>query len=230
MGVLETLTSCSVMKIVVDGNIGAGKSTQLCLLESAGYSVKREPIDEWSLDLFYEDQSRWALLLQMQILNSFSCDSGNVVYERCPLSSNYVFWKNLVNNGVVTKPEDAIYQKYYEKMSWYPDLYIYLATTPEYVYERIQSRHQAGDSKITLEYLTELHTLYCNFLRCVPCKVRSVVVAGRTPEQIHQEIISIIRVENAVFVFDRDRSKVSKMGGSRRKVSCTSFANMCSMS
>ncbi len=188
------------MKIVVDGNIGAGKSTQLCLLESAGYHVKREPIDEWSLDLFYADPSRWALLLQMQILNSFTCESEGTVYERCPLSSNYVFWKNLVNNGVVTTPEDGIYQKYYEKMSWLPDLYIYLETTPEYVYERIQRRHQAGDSKITLDYLRELHTLYCNFLSSVRCKVRPVVVSGRTPEEIHREIISIIRVENAVLV------------------------------
>ena len=57
------------MKIVIDGNIGVGKSTQLRLLEQVGYKVYREPIDDWSLELFYKDQSRWAFLLQMQILN-----------------------------------------------------------------------------------------------------------------------------------------------------------------
>ena len=54
--------------IAVAGNIGSGKTTQLDLLERKGWSVKREPIDEWPLDLFYKDKSRWALLLQMKIL------------------------------------------------------------------------------------------------------------------------------------------------------------------
>jgi len=218
------------MKIVIDGNIGAGKTTQLCLLERNGFKVKREPISEWSLDLFYSNPSRWAFLLQMQILNSYNCDKEYDVYERCPLSSNYVFWNNLVRHGTVTRDEDVIYQKYYEKMSWQPDLFIYLATTPEYVFERIQSRHQTGDSTITLEYLKELHELYNKFLMNVPCKVRAVVVSGRTPEQISEEIISIIIVENEVFLNNRLRKGMSKQGKNRSEMSCTPFRDMCHMS
>lgn len=218
------------MKIVIDGNIGAGKSTQLCLLESHGFKVRREPIAEWSLDLFYSNPSRWAFLLQMQILNSYSSDNEYDVYERCPLSSNYVFWKNLVRHGTVTRDEDIIYQKYYEKMNWQPDLFIYLATTPEYVFGRIQSREQVGDSKITLDYLKELHESYSKFLKSVPCKVIPIVVSGRTPEQINDEIISVINVENEVFLSNGSRKAVSKPGKNRSEMSCTPFRDMCHMS
>jgi predicted ATPase len=41
------------MKVVIDGNIGSGKTTQLGLLEKAGYIVRREPIDQWPLEEFY---------------------------------------------------------------------------------------------------------------------------------------------------------------------------------
>jgi deoxyadenosine/deoxycytidine kinase len=38
------------MRIVIDGNIGAGKTTQLGLLEKIGYTVRREAIDDWPLE------------------------------------------------------------------------------------------------------------------------------------------------------------------------------------
>jgi hypothetical protein len=43
------------MKIVIDGNIGAGKTTQLNLLESKGFKVHREPIEKWPLELFPQE-------------------------------------------------------------------------------------------------------------------------------------------------------------------------------
>jgi deoxyadenosine/deoxycytidine kinase len=82
------------MKVVIDGNIGSGKTTQLNLLEKVGWTVQREPIDDWPLELFYKDKSRWALLLQMKILQTLQPVKTKdvVVYERCLLSTRYVFW------------------------------------------------------------------------------------------------------------------------------------------
>jgi len=173
------------MKIVIDGNIGVGKSTQLRLLEGKGYRVKREPIEDWSLDLFYKDKSRWALLLQMQILYSFtSVTSSQVptIYERCPISSNHVFWDNLLQQKLVTEDEDKVYQKYYDKLSWKPDLYIYLVCSPEESWRRIQARKQVGDQKITLEYLKKLHDLYEKVVLRMPCIVVPVNVHGKSAE------------------------------------------------
>ena len=91
------------MHIVIDGNIGSGKTTQLELLEQNGWSVKREPLDEWPLDLFYKDMSRWALLLQMKILQTLRpVRDGVTVYERCLLSTRHVFWEYLRSKKLIT--------------------------------------------------------------------------------------------------------------------------------
>lgn len=221
------------MKIVIDGNIGVGKSTQLRLLEGKGYRVKREPIDDWSLDLFYKDQSRWALLLQLQILYSFSSVASSqtpTIYERCPISSNHVFWENLLQQKLVTADEDKVYQQYYDKLSWKPDLYIYLVCSPEESWRRIQERKQVGDKKITLEYLKKLHSLYDKLLMSMPCISRAVNVHGKTAEQVHAEIISIIKVENELYIRNRSREEVPKAGSAGRQVLCTPFPDMCNLS
>lgn len=220
------------MKIVIDGNIGVGKSTQLRLLEQVGYKVYREPIDDWSLELFYNDQSRWAFLLQMQILNSFQAGSASsiTIHERCPLSSNYVFWANLVKNKKVTQQEDAIYQKYYEKIGWQPDLYIYLTCSPEEAHERIKIREQTGDTSVSLEYLKELHSLYNDLAMKIPCVVIPINVSGRSAQQIHSEIISVLKLENELYIRNRSGEKVQKAGAPGRQVLCTPFPNMCNLS
>jgi|LakMenEpi03Aug12_release.lakeMendotaPanAssembly.Ray.scaffolds.fasta_scaffold07856_13 deoxyadenosine/deoxycytidine kinase len=220
------------MKIVIDGNIGVGKSTQLRLLEQVGYRVFREPIDDWSLDLFYKDQPRWALLLQMQILNSFQPGSTSsiTIHERCPLSSNYVFWANLVRNQKVTQEEDSIYQKYYERLGWQPDLYIYLTCSPEEAHERIKIREQTGDTSVSLEYLQELHSLYTELAMKIPCVVIPINVSGRSAQQIHSEIISVLKLENELYVRNRSGEKVQKAGTSGRQMLCAPLPNMCNLS
>lgn len=221
------------MKIVIDGNIGVGKSTQLRLLEGKGYRVKREPIDDWSLDLFYKDQSRWALLLQLQILEGFHSSARSdtpTVYERCPISSNHVFWENLLQQGLVSKDEDRLYQRFYDKMSWKPDLYIYLVCSPEESWRRIQQRKQVGDKKITLEYLKKLHGLYDKVVLRMPSIVVPVNVHGKSAEEVHSEIISIIKVENELYIRNRSREEVPKAGSAGRQVLCTPFPNMCNLS
>lgn len=216
------------MRIVIDGTIGSGKTTQLCLLESKGYKVVKEPIDQWCLDLFYKDPKRWGFMLQLQILMSFQ--SKGVIWERCPMSSNYVFWKNLVNKKLVTQTEDETYQKYYERFGWQPDLYIWLRCSPQTAYGRIKSRHQTGDKSITLDYLKELDRLYDNLLRNIPCRVLTLNTEELTEEDVHSKIISILQSEDALQLIDSDGSKVSKTRSARRQVLCAPLPVMCSVS
>jgi deoxyadenosine/deoxycytidine kinase len=63
------------MKIVIDGNIGAGKTTQLNFLKNMGARVFKEPIEEWPLKEFYEDPKRGIFPLQMAVLRTV-CDQG----------------------------------------------------------------------------------------------------------------------------------------------------------
>ena len=69
------------MKIVIDGNIGAGKTTQLSLLKRLGARVFKEPIEEWPLKEFYANPKKGIFPLQMAVLRTV-CDQGPGIYER----------------------------------------------------------------------------------------------------------------------------------------------------
>jgi deoxyadenosine/deoxycytidine kinase len=178
------------MRIVIDGNIGAGKTTQLNILELAGYNVKREPIDDWPLELFYQDKKRWAFLMHVSVLTSLSPEC-NTIHERCVFTTAHVFWKLMKNK--VNPEEDKLFMKLYEKYKWVPDLYIYIHVEPEVAWEHIQNRDQAGDSGITLEYLKEIDQCYKEMLKILPCKV--VIIQGnKSKDVIHSEILEYITI------------------------------------
>jgi deoxyadenosine/deoxycytidine kinase len=174
-------------RIVIDGNIGSGKTTQLNILSKLGYKVHCEPIDEWPLDLFYRDKDRWAFLLQMSILKSF-LDKDGLIWERSPESSREVFWK-MLNQG--TPEEEHIYKYFYEKYSWSPDVHIYIRTDPDVCLQRILSRHQTGDVSIDLEYISKVHMYYENY---VSSRSTVHIIDGNnsSPEEIHAEILRCI--------------------------------------
>jgi len=223
------------MHIVIDGNIGSGKTTQLNLLESAGWFVKREPLDKWPLELFYKDMSRWAFLLQVRILQTIRKESHDVtVYERCLLSTRHVFWEYLMKKKLVTAEENIAYESCYECYKWYPDVYIFLSKRPEIAYEHIQTRGQVGDGDVSLEYLKDLDELYKNMIRNVPCRVY-IVNAEQTPEEIHAEVSSIlslytVKKNGCMFVSDAGRAKMQETGSHSRQVLCTPFTDMCHLS
>ena len=193
------------MRIVIDGNIGAGKTTQLGLLEKIGYTVRREAIDEWPLEEFYKDPARWAFLLHTCILltnqpPSVQSDSP-VLFERSLISSRWVFWEVLKKQGRVTSKEDEIYSKLYEKHAWHPDLFIYLAKSPKRCLEHIQGRYQPGDQgAITLDYLQELGTEYTKMLSTMSCKIL-IIDADQSAEKIHNEIYRYL-LNNELLVCD----------------------------
>lgn len=173
------------MKIVIDGNIGAGKTTQLNLLEAKGFKVHREPIEKWPLNLFYSDPVRWGLTFQLIILETLEPKDG--IHERCPRSSRDVFWK-----GLSKHPEEArVYDWAYEHHGWSPDLYILLDKLPKTCLEHIQTRKQDGDSSICIELLSQLDRDYHIMFENLECP-KFMIDASRTPEKIHENIIRIL--------------------------------------
>lgn len=218
------------MKVVIDGNIGSGKTTQLGLLENKGCQVRREPIEQWPLEEFYKDPQRWAFYFHMVILQTLRPEDTTdlVIYERSLLSSRWVFWPVLLNKGVVTHQEDVTYGQFYENYAWYPDLYIFLSKNGDLAWKHIQGRHQAGDSGVTREYWNDLNAEYMKLLKNVPCKVH-VVNANRPVEEIHKEICQIIS-DHELLVRDTQRGKVQTKSSRRGQVPCPSFTNMCNLS
>ena len=218
------------MKVVIDGNIGSGKTTQLGLLEKKGWQVRREPIDEWPLEEFYKDPERWAFYFHMVILQTLRPEKTRetVIYERSLMSSRWVFWPVLFKKGVVTKKEDETYGKFYDQYAWYPDVYIFLSKDLDLAWDHIQNRYQTGDTGVSREYLAELGEEYQKMIKSVPCRVH-IVNANRSVEEIHKEICGILS-DHELFVGDALRSQMQKEGGSGRKMPCTPFTNMCRLS
>lgn len=178
----------SYPRIVIDGNIGSGKSTQLKMLSVEGYTVQCEPIHEWPLKLFYEDSDRWAFLLQMTILKTFNDPKQEtIIWERSPESSKEVFWKILSK----TKEEDDVYSYFYAQCGWVPDVHVYIRTNPETCLDRISSRHQEGDVKISRDYLQKVHDSYERYIESKGDSV-TVIDGNKSPEEIHSEIVRCI--------------------------------------
>jgi deoxyadenosine/deoxycytidine kinase len=216
--------------IVIDGNIGAGKTTQLDLLEKKGFRVRREPLDEWPLNEFYENPSRWAFFFHMVLLKTQKPPSSSrVIYERSLYSSRYVFWEVLKEDGTVTQKEDETYEYFWNKFIWKPSLFIYLSKDPELAYKHIQNRYQDGDTGVTLEYLKKLDTKYKKLLMNIPCRVL-VINANRSAEEIHEEIYKYLVENESLYRTDSRRKEVQKDSSARREVSRSPCQSMCSVS
>lgn len=175
------------LRIVIDGNIGSGKTTQLKMLDT---NVQCEPIEEWPLKEFYENKHRWAFLLQMSILKSFvQRASFRGVWERSPESSKDVFWKMLRDQNIGTDEEDAVYRFFYEQNAWKPDIHMYIRTNPEECFRRLKERQQVGDKNITLEYVRKVHDYYENYIS----KNVTIIDGNQSPEKIHEDIKNVLR-------------------------------------
>lgn len=165
---------------VVEGNIGAGKSTFLRLLkEKLGIDVIYEPTDKWQredqegnlLDLFYKDTPRWAYTfqsyafitrIQAQMEHEQQVSSTEPqVYERSVYCDRYCFAKNCFELGLMSELEWTIYKEWFswlvESYTRQPSGIIYLRTTPEICHERIQKRSRCEESGVALSYLKSLH-------------------------------------------------------------------------
>jgi len=216
------------MKIVIDGNIGAGKTTQLSLLQKLGGIVFREPIEEWPLREFYEDPVKGIFPLQMAVLRTI-VPQGPGFYERSLLSSRWVFWEWAKRRGIIE--HEKTYEYFYEHHKWSPDLYIFLSKSPEDCYLGISSRKQVGDDKVTLQYLQELDLLYKELLEKIECKVY-VIDASKSPGAIHTEILHILNNNECpeMLFSDNTWKKVQELGHSRGEVCCPSRSDMCRLS
>lgn len=168
------------MLVYIEGNIGCGKSTLLktlsTLFPNKKFGFISEPVDEWIkyndkdgeniLDKFYKNQSRWSFPFQMNAFISRvhkidHCKSEINFVERSVFTDRYCFAKNCVETGIMTDIEYDIYCKWHDwlvsSFKVKADGYIYLKTTPEICDKRINTRGRLEESKIPLEYLSQLH-------------------------------------------------------------------------
>lgn len=172
--------------LIVEGNIGAGKSTFLDLLDKKlSVQVVYEPCEKWKnvggeniLDAFYKDGTRWGYTFQSYAFISrilaqeeaAQKNSRNLlqVLERSVYSDRYCFAKNCYSLGLMNHLEWSIYLSWFDTIAAQhiqpPLAFIYLQADPEICYERLLKRNRKEEKLVGLEYLQELHKYHEDWL------------------------------------------------------------------
>lgn len=173
---------------IVEGNIGAGKSTFLTLLaqNAPHVSIALEPLNNWQRSVhgqsllanFYTDPKRWAYTLETltmlcrvrEHIAEQNNPHQNRIMERSIYSGHYCFAKNGYEHNFMSSLEWEMYNHQFNFLipntCRAPQGFIYLRVRPEVAFERIKKRARSEEQSITLEYLKQLHEKHESFL-CV---------------------------------------------------------------
>ena len=167
--------------ILVEGNIGSGKSTaSKKLAERLHLRLLEEPVDDELLTLFYGDIKTWAFAFQIEMLHRRWATqmaaaaetlvqggySGSILDRS--LLGDLVFCRALTAAGMIHKKEFEIYLSAVRNMSlvlFPPTVLIYLSARPETCMERIRKRNRPQEKDITLTYLQTIHDGYQKLLK-----------------------------------------------------------------
>lgn len=165
--------------IVLAGTIGAGKSSLAKALgEHLGTEVYYEAVDNnLVLDLYYQDPTKYAFLLQIYFLNKrfesikMAYTQENNVLDRSIFEDELFLTLNY-KNGNVTKTELEIYQNLLSNMleemegmpKKRPDLLVYIDVSFETMLSRIAQRgrsfEQVDDQPELKAYYHQVHEEY----------------------------------------------------------------------
>lgn len=197
-----------VRYVVVDGNIGSGKTTMLSALESRGFTVVTEPVEEWCSEFvhrgshesspiskFYEDPIRYAMPFQLHVLTTsvnklteaFSRASTNnvVIIERDPFDIQ-LFVEDNFRQGRFSTLEHRVFSDLIATVRRLVAAdhvgSAYLRLPPELCMDRIQKRNRVEEAKIELNYVKELHEMHeAKYRSCRTGVPFTVVDAGEGP-------------------------------------------------
>ena len=171
---------------IVEGNIGAGKSTFLRLIQThlPHITVVFEPLHNWQsqvygqsiLSNFYKDPQRWAYTMEtlamacrvQEHLKEQSDTNSLRLMERSIYSGHYAFATNGYKNGFMTQLEWNVYLEWFNFLVTGhckpPHGFIYLDVDPDVAYKRIQKRNRAAEKNITLDYIRQIDDCHKAFL------------------------------------------------------------------
>jgi deoxyadenosine/deoxycytidine kinase len=166
--------------ISLDGNIGVGKTTLLDHIQKRfpDVIIVKEPVDVWThlkdeqgsslLELFYKDKRRYAFTFQQAAMLSrllllqkavAEAEPGSLILtERSVLTDRFVFAEMLKASGDLSKLEKDLYDQWYNAFAAQLPIagIVYITTSVDTAFERIQTRARDGEATISKEYLKAL--------------------------------------------------------------------------
>jgi deoxyadenosine/deoxycytidine kinase len=170
-----------VPMIIVEGNVGVGKSTFLNYLKNnLDADVIYEPNQLWQdvdgynlLEQFFLNQKRWAYSCQSYILTTRIdqlleelCDPKKdfCFVERSIYSGRYCFAKVAKEIGWMDGLEWSLYKKLWDReiarVTSLPSAFIYLQAPAQVCLKRIANRGRFEEEPISLDYLKRIEEKY----------------------------------------------------------------------
>ena len=167
--------------IIIEGNIGAGKSTlSKQIATEMRYALFQEPTTgNPYLEKYYAEPKKYALAMQIWLLKQrfitycqalkFAFDNedcNGVVLDRSIFADSVFAEKNFLDNNYSRQGYDCyleLRKVLLEKLPL-PDAIVYLNASPKTCADRVNSRARDCESGIPLEYLEGLDTCYKNFV------------------------------------------------------------------
>jgi len=171
----HSLPHCPYQFIVIEGNIGAGK-TSLANKISSDYKAKiilERFADNPFLPKFYKDQDRYAFPVELSFLADRYNQLKKELQDRDIFSAftiaDYYFMKSLIfARNTLAEDEYNLYSQIfhiiYQSLPK-PDLYVFLHLNTEKLLNNIQSRGRNYESDISAKYLDDIQSGYFEFFK-----------------------------------------------------------------
>ena len=165
----------SLNYLVIEGNIGAGKTTRAQMISEKNKTklVLEQFADNPFLPKFYENQQQYSFPLEMAFLaeryNQLNRELSHFDLFSPFTISDYYFMKSLIFAQNTLQPDEYnLYRQFftiiYEKMPK-PDLYVYLHKDADLLLKNIAERGRTYETFITKEYLEKITQGYFGYFK-----------------------------------------------------------------
>ena len=160
--------------IIIEGNIGAGKTTAAQLLsQRLDAKLILEAFENNPfLEVFYSDKERYAFQVELFFLaERYHQLSKNLVGDMFNTYTvfDYIFTKSAIfSNITLNGDEKNLFNNLYHIMDRSmprPDILIYLHQPIERIIEQINKRGRSYEQRIPVEYLLQVEKSYFNYFK-----------------------------------------------------------------
>lgn len=160
------------MIIGVCGNIGAGKSSLIEILENdLGYTPVYEIVEENPyLSDFYDDMKSWAfhsqlffLIKRFDFLKRVDAGKGIILEDRTIDEDVEIFARNLHEMGYISEKDWNTYLELFRTFSDHlpqPSGLVYIRSSVTTIKDHVKKRGRIFENEISAEYFERLNSLY----------------------------------------------------------------------
>ena len=201
---INKLNISSSNYIVIEGNIGVGKTTLASkIAEDFNAKLVLERFaDNPFLPKFYEDQSRYAFPLEMSFLadryQQLTDDLAQFDLFKDFIVADYHIIKSLIFAKVTLQEDEfKLYKMMFDiihKETSKPDLYVYLYQKPEKLLENIKNRGRSYEQQIQEKYLEKINQGYLDYIKTkTDLNILVIDVTGKDFVENQSDYIAVLK-------------------------------------